>query len=63
MNFIHRDMKLYNLLLGEGRKIHKFLFLISAWLKDIENQGKDYIHLIEINWKARYASVNKHLGI
>ena len=43
-NFIHRDIKPDNFLMGRGNKSIKFMLLISVWQKDIETQELDCIY-------------------
>ncbi|XP_004414714.1 PREDICTED: casein kinase I isoform alpha-like [Odobenus rosmarus divergens] len=66
-NFIHRDIKPDNFLMGMGRHCHK-LFLIDFGLakKYRDNRTRQHIPYREdknLTGTARYASINAHLGI
>lgn len=65
-NFIHRDIKPDNFLMGIGRHCNK-LFLIDFGLakKYRDNRTRQHIHYREdknLTGTARYASINAHLG-
>ena len=64
--FIHRDIKPDNFLMGSGKKSHK-LYLIDFGLAKKYVQ-KDNSHIPykdnkNLTGTARYASLNTHLGI
>ena len=66
-NYIHRDMKPDNFLMGIGRQCNK-LFLIDYGLakKFRDNRTRQHIAYREgknLTGTARYASINGHLGI
>merc|ERR1711881_253079 len=66
-NFIHRDIKPDNFLMGIGRHCNK-LFLIDYGLakKFRDNRTRQHIGYREdknLTGTARYASINAHLGI
>ena len=66
-NFIHRDIKPDNFLMGIGRHCNK-LFLIDFGLakKYRDNRTRQHIPYREdknLTGTARYASINAHLGI
>jgi casein kinase 1, alpha len=66
-NFIHRDIKPDNFLMGIGRHCNK-LFLIDFGLakKYRDNRTRAHIPYREdknLTGTARYASINAHLGI
>merc|ERR1712152_60993 len=66
-NFIHRDIKPDNFLMGIGRHCNK-LFLIDFGLakKYRDNRTRQHIPYVEgksLTGTARYASINTHLGI
>ncbi|XP_065071419.1 casein kinase I [Rhopilema esculentum] len=66
-NFIHRDIKPDNFLMGIGRHCNK-LYLIDFGLakKYRDARTKQHIHYREdknLTGTARYASINAHLGI
>jgi casein kinase 1 alpha len=66
-NFIHRDIKPDNFLMGIGRHCNK-LFLIDFGLakKFFDNRTRAHISYREdknLTGTARYASINAHLGI
>ena len=66
-NYIHRDMKPDNFLMGTGRQCNK-LFLIDYGLakKFRDNRTRQHIAYREgknLTGTSRYASINGHLGI
>lgn len=65
-NFLHRDVKPDNFLMGVGKKAHK-VYLIDLGLAK-RYVGKDGKHIPykegkNLTGTARYASVNTHIGI
>lgn len=66
-NFIHRDIKPDNFLMGIGRHCHK-VFLIDFGLAKKYRDSKSRRHIAyredkNLTGTARYASINAHLGI
>ena len=66
-NFIHRDMKPENFLMGLGRESHT-VYLIDFGLSKKFKDAKTHQHIPykenkNLTGTARYASVNAHLGI
>ena len=66
-NFIHRDMKPENYLMGLGRDSHT-LYIIDFGLSKKFKDAKTHQHIPyrenkNLTGTARYASVNAHLGI
>lgn len=66
-NFIHRDIKPDNFLMGIGRQCNK-LYLIDYGLAKKYRDSRSKRHLPyredkNVKGKARYASINAHLGI
>ena len=66
-NFIHRDMKPENFLMGLGRESHN-VYLIDFGLSKKFKDAKTHQHIPykenkNLTGTARYASVNAHLGI
>jgi len=66
-NFIHRDIKPDNLLMGSGRHCNK-VFLIDYGLgkKYRDSRNRDHIPYRDdksLTGTARYSSINAHLGI
>ena len=66
-NFLHRDLKPENFLMGRGKYSHK-LYIIDFGLakKYVKKDGRQHIPYREnktLIGKARYSSINTHLGI
>ena len=66
-NFLHRDMKPDNFLVGSGKKAH-LVYMIDYGLSKRFRDPKSGEHIPyrdnkSLTGTARYASVNTHLGI
>ena len=65
-NFIHRDIKPDNFLMGHNKKAHKVYIidfgLANSYL-DINGNHIKYRKDKDLTGTARYASCNSHLGI
>jgi len=67
-NFIHRDIKPDNFLIGFGKKKVNQVFVIDYGLAKMYRDPKTHRHIAYVEHKsltgtARYASINTHLGI
>jgi len=64
--FIHRDIKPDNFLIGRGKQAHKVFIIDFGLAKRYITKDKKHIPYKEnknLTGTARYASINTHLGI
>merc|ERR1739848_696583 len=66
-NFIHRDIKPNNFLIGLGKKMNK-VYIIDFGLAKKYSNLNTYKHILyrehkNLTGTARFASINTHLGI
>ena len=65
-NFIHRDIKPDNFVMGRGKKasiVHIIDFGLAKKYRDSKNTHLPYRTLKSLTGTPRYASINTHLGI